>query len=68
MERQGKVLRIFEESHQAACLKQFVQGYRQGQLFPACKRIVVKEYPGTAKGDLSAAGFIKEMQDFALYR
>ncbi len=68
LERQGKVLRIFEESHQAACLKQFVQGYRQGQLFPACKRIVVKEYPGTAKGDLSAAGFIKEMQDFALYR
>lgn len=75
MERQGKVLRILSEEDWGGgslenCLQVFVKEYRRGRLFPALKRVVVKEYPeGEAvKAALSKAGFIREMQDYVLYR
>lgn len=68
LERQGKTLRVFEESLQEECLKLFVDEYRRQKLFPAMKRIVVKEYPETAKEALVRAGFHREMQDYVLYR
>ncbi len=68
MERQGKTLRIFDETRQEECLKLFVQEYKRGKIFPALKRIVVKEYPDTAEAALAEAGFFREMQDYVLYR
>ncbi len=68
MERQGKTLRIFDEDRKEECLKLFAEEYRRGKLFPSLKRIVVKEYPGTAEAALVNAGFQREMQDYALYK
>jgi len=67
MERQGKILRIFEEGMQRECLKLFAEDFRKGRIFPAMKRIVVKEYPNTAGEDFVNAGFLKEMKDYVLY-
>ena len=53
---------------QEECLKLFADEYRRQKLFPAMKRIVVKQYPETAKEALVRAGFHREMQDYVLYR
>lgn len=67
MERQGKILRVFEKGMQGECLKLFVEEFRKGKIFPTVKRIVVKEYPDETEKDLTGAGFMKEMQDYVLY-
>lgn len=67
MERQGKVLRIFEEEMAEEILELFAEEYQRGKIYPALKRIVVKEYPDWAKGALGAAGFRREMRDYVLY-
>ncbi len=68
MERQGKTLRVLEEDVMEECLRLFVEEYKGGKIFPMQKRIVVKEYPDTAKEALAKAGFLKEMQDYVLYK
>lgn len=74
LERQGKVLRIFDEE---VCktegvlqkiMENFVHAFQQKQILPAVKRLLVKEYPKEAQDALKAAGFQKEMMDYALYR
>lgn len=67
-ERQGKVLRIFDETELAETLKLFILEYNRKRLFPAQSRIVVKQYPKEAEAALTEAGFIREMQDYVLYR
>ncbi len=67
MERQGKVLRIWEAELQEECLQLFAEKFRRGSIFSDRKRIVVKEYPDTAAEALHKAGFRKEMQDYVLY-
>lgn len=67
MERQGKVLRIWEENLQKECLRLFAEKFKQGSIFAGMKRIVVKEYPDAAAWALRQAGFRKEMQDYVLY-
>lgn len=67
MERQGKVLQIWEETLQEECLRLFAEKFKQGSLFTGMKRIVVKEYPDAAAEALRQAGFRKEMQDYVLY-
>lgn len=67
MERQGKVLQIWEEELQEECLRLFAEKFRQGSIFAGMKRIVVKEYPDAAAQALRQAGFQKEMQDYVLY-
>ncbi len=68
MERQGKVLRIFEEKLAEACIEEFVKAFQSGRIFYGAKRIVVKEYPKIAEDALSKAGFRREMQEYVLYR
>ena len=68
LERHGKRLRVFEEESLAQCLRLFVSEYKKGRLFPTLRRIVVKEYPSTAAAVLSEAGFLREIQDYVLYR
>ncbi len=67
MERQGKVLQIWEETLQEECLWLFAEKFKQGSIFAGSKRIVVKEYPDAATEALRQAGFRKEMQDYVLY-
>lgn len=67
MERQGKILRVWEEELQEECLRLFVEKFRQGSIFSDRKRIVVKEYPDAAAEAMRHAGFRKEMQDYVLY-
>lgn len=68
MERQGNVLRVFDEDLTEEAFRIFAQDYKKGKLFPALKRIVVKKYPAHAADALSRAGFFREMQDYVLYR
>lgn len=68
LERQGSVLRVFDEALAQECLSLFAQAYKKGKIFPERKRIVVKNYPDSVKEALSAAGFFREMQDYVLYR
>ena len=71
MERQGKTLRFFGEyppEELLALMKLFAEEFRQKRLFPALKRIVVKDYPAEGAAALAGAGFIREMQDYVLYR
>ncbi|BCJ94040.1 DEAD/DEAH box helicase [Anaerocolumna cellulosilytica] len=68
MERQGKVLRIFEEAFISEVLKEFAKDFERRRLFPGQNRIIVKQYPLEAKRALSEAGFIKEITEYTLYR
>ena len=68
MERQGKVLRVYEPENLNEILEEFVRDFRQGALFPELKRLTVKEYPPEAGEALAGAGFMREMKDFVLYR
>ena len=70
-ERQGKTLRTFGEWDEAAgtqMLQSFAAAFRGKTLFAGIKRVVVKEYPAESAEALAAAGFIREMQDYVLYR
>lgn len=67
-ERQGRTLRVFDMEGLEEALRLFVQDYKGKRIFAGKKRIVVKEYPAEAAACLVAAGFGREMQDYALYR
>ena len=67
-ERQGKTLRIFEMDGLKEMLCLFVEEFRRGRIFPGKKRIVVKEYQAEAAGVLAESGFLREMQDYCLYK
>lgn len=68
LERQGKVLRVWEEAELSDILEEFVRVFKGRQLFPDLRRLVIKEYPASAAEILKEAGFLKEMQDFVLYK
>ena len=68
MERQGKILRVYEPDCLEEVLTEFVRDYRQNALFAEQRRITVKEYPREAGEALRRAGFMQEMGDFVLYR
>ena len=66
LERQGRVLRVFGDME--GVMEAFVQDFRDKKLFPGIKRMILKEYPPQLADQLKAAGFMKEMQDYVLYR
>ena len=68
LERQGNILRVFEEALLSECLETFAQEYRKGRIFPGLKRVLVRKYPEQAREALTRAGFFREMQDYVLYR
>jgi ATP-dependent Lhr-like helicase len=68
MERQGKLLRVFDISSLPDALRSFTRDYEAKILFPALNRITVKQYPAEAADALVGAGFIRELQDYVLYR
>ncbi len=67
-EKTGRAFRIFETERPEELLSLFAEEYRRGSVFADRKRIVVKEYPQEAAEAFSKSGFIKEMNDYVLYR
>ena len=49
-------------------LSLFAEEFRRGRIMVGKKRIVVKEYPSEAAVPLTESGFLREMQDYVLYR
>ena len=67
-ERGGQVLRIFEADQAETALRAFARDYAAGRVFGTKKRIVVKEYPNDAEGALVAAGFVRQMLEYEIWR
>ncbi len=67
-ERQGKVLRVFDEEYLSEAIRIFAEDYSRKRVFSSQNRITVKQYPKEAAEAFSKAGFIHEMQDYVLYR
>lgn len=69
LERQGKTMRTLEAADNLeVVLKELATAFRKKELFSSLKRLVVKDYPADAAEALKQAGFIREMQDYVLYR
>ena len=68
IERQGKILHLTEPDAASILMTEFVKTYKKRKLFPDLKRLILKEYPENAPEALKQAGFIKEMNDYVLYR
>ena len=67
-ERQGKVLRVFDTMALSNILSVFAQDYAKKRIYSTLNRLTVKEYPKETAEALSSAGFIRELQDYVLYR
>lgn len=67
-ERQGRELLVFDHAALPDALRTFVGDFNARRLYPSLNRLIVKEYPPKAAEALKAAGFVKEMQDYVLYR
>lgn len=67
-EKQGKTLRVFETEELKEAMGLFAEEFKRGRIFSGRKRIVVKEYPAEAVPVLEESGFLREMQDYVLYR
>jgi len=65
-ERQGAVLRAFEDGAEA--VKCFAHAFRAGRIFPGRSRVTVREIPAGAEKWLEEAGFLREALDWVLYR
>ena len=46
----------------------FAEEYKAGRIYAGRKRIVVSDYPKEAAEALTESGFMREMQDYVLYR
>jgi ATP-dependent Lhr-like helicase len=68
LERQGRTLRVFDQSALSDALEVFQKDFNRRRLFPQSSRITIKEYPADAADALSLAGFTREMHDYVLYR
>lgn len=68
LERQGRVLRVFESHGLEQTLQVFVSDFKGKRLFPELKRLIVREYPEGTGETLKRAGFSREMNDYVLYR
>ena len=67
-ERKGKVFRVFDDTLLSEVLRAFVHDYEKRCIYPELNRLVVKQYPVQAAKALSSAGFLKEIQDYVMYR
>ncbi len=68
IERQGKILRIFDKEGADSLLEAFTRDFHKKRLFPQINRLIVKEYPEDMAEIFKKYGFKKEIQDYVLYR
>lgn len=67
-EKQGKSCSVFDAEGLEEVLFLFVEEFRRGRIFAGRSRIVVKEYPEEAAYAFEQCGFLREIQDYVLYR
>jgi ATP-dependent Lhr-like helicase len=67
-EKNGAVLKIFDENNLHGTLKDFIKAYTGKKIFPDKKRITVKQYPPGAEAALNEAGFKRVMMDYVAYQ
>ena len=67
-ERQGQVLRVFDDTRLQEALEIFASDFTNRRLFPSLLRVTVKQYPEESAGPLRCAGFSRQTGDFTLYR
>ena len=67
-EKNGQVLRLFEDSLAKDALFAFAAAFQQGRVFYGRTRVVVKLYPKEAEQAMIAAGFMRQMLDYELFR
>ena len=67
-EKQGKSCRVFDAEGLEEVLFLFAEEFRRGRIFAGRSRIVVKEYPEEAAYAFERCGFLREIQDYVLYR
>ena len=67
-EKQGKSCSVFDAEGLEEVLFLFVEEFRRGRIFAGRSRIVVKEYPEEAAYAFERCGFLREIQDYVLYR
>jgi ATP-dependent Lhr-like helicase len=68
LEKQGQILRIFDDDCTEEVIKIFAEGFKKGHIFPNLKRLLIKEYPQDSEIAFKNAGFTRQMLDFALYK
>ena len=67
-ERQGKSLRVLDESVLEDTLLAFAYQFAERRIFSTQNRVSVKHYPSVAVAALTRSGFVSEVQDYVLYR
>jgi len=68
LEKQGQVLRVFDDEFIEEAVNAFAEDFKKGLIFPNLKRLIIKQYPKEAEAALKSAGFTGQMLDFALYK
>jgi ATP-dependent Lhr-like helicase len=68
LEKQGQVLRVFDEEFTESAVNALAEDFKKGFIFPNLKRLTVKQYPKNAEAALKSAGFMAQMLDFVLYK
>ncbi|MDF2541711.1 MAG: hypothetical protein K0S47_1429 [Herbinix sp.] len=67
-ERQGKLLRVFDPTSLEEAMLVFKQDYDRQRIYSMVSRVVVKQYPQEAISAMAKSGFVREIQDYTLYR
>jgi len=67
-EKNGQVLRSFDDSFARDAIFAFAAAFQQGRVFYGRSRIVVKQYPKEAEQAMLGAGFLRQMLDYELFR
>jgi len=67
-EKNGQVLRSFDDSFAKDALFAFAAAFSQGRVFYGRSRVVVKQYPKELEQAMLGAGFLRQMLDYELFR
>jgi ATP-dependent Lhr-like helicase len=68
LERQGRQLRVFDQADLADALHAFAYQYAEKRVLPLQNRVSIRHFPAAAAEALSGAGFVRDVQDYVLYR
>ena len=68
LEKQGQVLRIFDDESTENAVKALTENYKKGFIFPNLKRLIIKEYPKEAEAALKSTGFMQQMMEWVVYK
>lgn len=68
LEKNGNILKVFDDSALQQGLTILVDNYRKRKIFPQQKRLTVKQYPPEADKALVTAGFSRQMNDYVVWQ